>query len=311
MRKRYIDILKGIGVLLVIIGHLVDYNSPLKIWIYSFHMPLFFFISGFLYKKNNKNLKLFIKKKFKSLLIPYFIFNIISLIFNPLYISNIDEVINGIFYIKSSVPWNSSLWFLPILFITNLLYYFIDHLSEKYKFISVLIILLTGIFLCYNNINLFFGLHIVPFSLIFFYIGYLFNKFDIINRVSKLEFNTYIFLFCIIMNVYLSLENGRVNMSTNLYNNYLIFIITALLGIFSFIYISIIIKKDKIIEMFGQYSLYVFCTQRILFKIFTILSDNFNCEILNRGIGKISLTVLIYLCVLIIMQLIKKRVKLS
>lgn len=43
-RVEWIDTAKGIGLILVILGHLkIDYLSA---WIYTFHMPLFFFLSG-------------------------------------------------------------------------------------------------------------------------------------------------------------------------------------------------------------------------------------------------------------------------
>lgn len=48
-REQWADILKGIGAILVVIGHLVLYEGNAKVYIYSFHMPLFFFISGYLY----------------------------------------------------------------------------------------------------------------------------------------------------------------------------------------------------------------------------------------------------------------------
>ena len=47
---RWIDNLKGFGILLVVIGHTVP-REGLGQWIYAFHMPLFFFISGFLLSK--------------------------------------------------------------------------------------------------------------------------------------------------------------------------------------------------------------------------------------------------------------------
>ena len=46
-RLNYLDYAKGIGILLVVLGHI--YNNSVKLWIYSFHMPLFFIISGYLY----------------------------------------------------------------------------------------------------------------------------------------------------------------------------------------------------------------------------------------------------------------------
>ena len=47
-RIDYLDYTKGFGILLVILGHIYDASNPIKIWLYSFHMPLFFIISGFL-----------------------------------------------------------------------------------------------------------------------------------------------------------------------------------------------------------------------------------------------------------------------
>lgn len=44
-RNYQLDIMKGIGILFVIWGHISE-NTSLNNWIYSFHMPLFFFISG-------------------------------------------------------------------------------------------------------------------------------------------------------------------------------------------------------------------------------------------------------------------------
>jgi fucose 4-O-acetylase-like acetyltransferase len=68
-----VDIIKGIGIILVMIGHsgmflIIKENAFLSTFIYSFHMPLFFIIAGF-FMKDNVNLK----KSVKRLLIPFLI----------------------------------------------------------------------------------------------------------------------------------------------------------------------------------------------------------------------------------------------
>lgn len=68
-----IDILKGIGIILVVIGH--NSSGVLRNFIYTFHMPLFFIISGFLFSK--KNIKDYLMNSFQRLLIPYFLFLIL------------------------------------------------------------------------------------------------------------------------------------------------------------------------------------------------------------------------------------------
>lgn len=74
-RETYIDIAKGIGIILVVIGHLHGINHIIHDFFYLFHMPLFFIISGYLYNHNNIiPLKTFIKHKIKRLIIPFLFF---------------------------------------------------------------------------------------------------------------------------------------------------------------------------------------------------------------------------------------------
>ena len=65
------DLLKGIGILLVMVGH-IEIPQTLRTIIYSFHMPLFFFVSGCFFKE--VSLKVFFKKKWQQLLIPWLFF---------------------------------------------------------------------------------------------------------------------------------------------------------------------------------------------------------------------------------------------
>ena len=72
-RLEYIDIIKGIGIFLVVLGH-VTTNQNAYHFIYAFHMPLFFIIEGmFLHDKPG-----FIRKQAKSLLLPYISFGLLS-----------------------------------------------------------------------------------------------------------------------------------------------------------------------------------------------------------------------------------------
>ena len=81
-RINYTDIAKGIGIILVIFGHTLRGVPGLVNFIYSFHVPLFFVISGFFYSPSkNDNTKLFILKKVKTLLIPFFSFYLLSYLY--------------------------------------------------------------------------------------------------------------------------------------------------------------------------------------------------------------------------------------
>jgi peptidoglycan/LPS O-acetylase OafA/YrhL len=98
-RLDYIDALKGFAILLVVMGHVLagyypsykdalDANSQgMILWrvIYSFHMPLFMFCSGFVFYKtkeyfSTKNTTSLIGKRFKGLMIPYFAMGLLYLL---------------------------------------------------------------------------------------------------------------------------------------------------------------------------------------------------------------------------------------
>lgn len=82
-RLQSIDFLKGIAILLVILGHSVQvltikpFDDYLFNFIYSFHMPLFMFLSGFVSYKNEVNLSEVIKR-FYQLIIPFFVWPLFS-----------------------------------------------------------------------------------------------------------------------------------------------------------------------------------------------------------------------------------------
>ena len=83
-RNETIDIMKGIGIIAVIIGHMgcVPY-MPYRNFIFSFHMPLFFILAGYFFKPNT-DFKGKWRKDFTRLVIPYMFTASILLVFNIL-----------------------------------------------------------------------------------------------------------------------------------------------------------------------------------------------------------------------------------
>ena len=77
VRLTYMDIAKGIGILCVIAGHMG--NSIINKFVFSFHMPLFFLISGYFISSRNSSRTILIKR-FKQLLPPY-VFTCFAVIF--------------------------------------------------------------------------------------------------------------------------------------------------------------------------------------------------------------------------------------
>jgi len=80
-RIEWIDFCKFVGIFYVVWGH-VGMSPMLDKYIHVFHMPIFFFLSGYMFNISKfKNLKEFLIKKTKTLLIPYFFFAIATYYF--------------------------------------------------------------------------------------------------------------------------------------------------------------------------------------------------------------------------------------
>jgi len=83
-RLKYIDIVKGVAILLMIYGHWDTTHSSVDIrLIFSFHMPLFFIISGYFLKAETP-CGVFLRKRAKQLLSPYYITSVVTLLMTGL-----------------------------------------------------------------------------------------------------------------------------------------------------------------------------------------------------------------------------------
>jgi acyltransferase len=169
-RVVWADIAKGIGIFLVIVGH-----SGLPVyaqwWIWSFHLPLFFFISGYFFSFNRyPNILSFLQKRARGLLLPYLFFSMFVLlgyyILDPSHFSLEVEV-----FIKHG--WGGiALWFIPVLFLTELLYYQMNRLlSGKYVFLFLLLLSLIGYTLSIHQVSFPYKVHVVLSSIFFYGVG--------------------------------------------------------------------------------------------------------------------------------------------
>ena len=120
----WLDIAKGIAIILMVIGH-SSIPQSLSNFIWSFHMPLFFIASGWCTNWDNDGFGVFTLRKTKLLLIPFVIYSCIVLITKQLMGGgNIPDVlING---------WQGTpLWFIPVLFMALVLSKTITSVNNK------------------------------------------------------------------------------------------------------------------------------------------------------------------------------------
>lgn len=282
-RIDWLDKLKGIAIILVVFGHaFIPSESAIYIYIRSFNMSLFFFISGYIFQiEKFRSLKEFTIKKIKLLILPYFIFSIITYIFwffnrIPLTNSydNTDVLIKsfvGIFYGTGNGEWtnyfSAPLWFLPCLFVTSIAYYIIKKniSNRKILALSLLIFSILGYLgSLYLPIELPWGINIMFTAIVFYGIGNLLKDFKLSIHLTNLQ-KIFFFITVTSVSIIFSQLNGGVNMHLNYYNNYFYFYIAAFTGIMTYIMISQININLNILKYLGQNSLLIMSLHRVTF----------------------------------------------
>ena len=98
-RVRYIDVAKGIAITCIILGHL-EIPQIVQI-VFTFHVPIFFFITGYFIKRENSR-KEYIQRKFRTLVVPYIytclVIILLAIIMNEL-------LFNGVETEKVALSW--------------------------------------------------------------------------------------------------------------------------------------------------------------------------------------------------------------
>jgi fucose 4-O-acetylase-like acetyltransferase len=175
----WIDTVKGIGIISVIISHLLE-DGLVANFINIFHMPLFFFISGYLFKPDKDNRKKFFLKKIIHLVVPYLSFLLMILV--------VQHFVQQTPFNKSSIKlflwggtelrgWTATFWFVSCLFFTQQIFKLLSAYNEK------IIASVCMVFLSIAYINSYFfqtlsfplAINIVFYSLPIMFMGYLYK----------------------------------------------------------------------------------------------------------------------------------------
>jgi fucose 4-O-acetylase-like acetyltransferase len=279
----WVYISKGIGIILVVIGHFKpecspDYWIEIRKIIYQFHMPLFFILSGILFNPAKENFRVLFSKKTKRLLYPFVTVAIVCLIlkylaglfFNLNHSVNIASIMNILINpVDSYMPL---LWFIYTLYLIFLLYPLSIKITKSYSLILIFFIMLN--YLKLYNINI---INILIYYLPFFAFGVSINQNNLFIQINK-----FIIIFLIILFALLSYL--KFSMDQKFFNTYIIKFFIGILGSIIVIELSKFIASNKIkilnstLQSIGYFSvtIYLFHTlfesgiRIVFFQVFKI-----------------------------------------
>lgn len=282
-RLGYLDMAKGIGIILVVAGHSGLISENALTWLASFHMPLFFIISGMLLYHKKEEEKAYwesLKKKARGILIPYFYFSVIYIIIDIVYVIRHPEMFTWDIVVEASIQavsfyGISVLWFLPSLFAGEAAFLILRKKTGHAVTIAVSVIAAAvciaaksiyqtyypagaGILLAWLGYALQACMRIGV-AVLFLAVGYYTYALMLQRNLSKLTFAIAAVILCAV-NVCLAFFNGRVDLHFMVFNNAFVYFGASYFGAMAVICLCRALPEWKGLTFLGENSLIIMAT---------------------------------------------------
>ena len=310
-RETFIDILKGIGIISIVIGHGPSYiwfgkvQIPIGPFVYLYHLAIFFFCSGYLYKDIQKDLTVFLAKKIKSLYWPATKHSLIALLLYNLYVKmgvvdssylSRDDVlidITNILTLNGGGPLFVAYWFFQILLCSILIFgsvqYFSSKISNIYYKNIVFIVLVgvigrIGIYSTEKHLGFLYNLQIAYLMVPILLIGYLYKKY---MSKEKWEVDFSIILLIITFSILVHFIKNGIGIELSKYEiaSAVLFYLISIIGILFCVSLAQIIwkcnKLTTVISYLGRNSLEIMIYHVVAFKMVDYLYFKLKGDVIN------------------------------
>ena len=297
MRNNVVSISKGICIILMVYGH-SGCSEVMHNFIYAFHMPLFFFLSGYCFKtKYTQEPFTFVKNKMIGIWWPYVKWVSIFVILHNFFIK-IGVFYEGFVFRNSTMNYYSirdifihlvntlrfchgelllaGFWFLFTLFMASIMFIILI------KYIHNNILIITFSFLAMITFNYFdytlplFHIGDKEFQALFFIsIGYAFKNVAIINRYFINLGNNFLYIICLFISVFIGSQYYPSEMISLKFNTIIQYTIIAVIGsMFIYSFASRIAKNkycSKLLTFVGDNTLTILVWHFSMFKVVSLI----------------------------------------
>lgn len=260
----WVDIAKGLGIILMILGHMPSIPDWFHDWIFSFHMPLFFFVSGYFFKERNAKLQLTVTAK--SYLVPYLLYSLIFIAIDFAMFRDIYEAQNSLQRMITGQGGFDVPWFFISIFLTHNFYNMIYIISKDAKIRLMLIVAISciGYVLTTNHMGEIFKFSTSLVSIIFYAVGHYYKRFDdSLKGTSK----TIMWLITCLLVSFVTVFSIRkiglqvLDINSSVYGNLIMTLIAFTSGVLAIVFFSKLVEKCKmsvLLKYIGSNSLFFF-----------------------------------------------------
>lgn len=265
----WVDYAKGLGIILVVYGHITEgvFNAGMVMnthlytaidtMIYSFHMPLFFFLSGLFFTSSlaKRGFKNNIVNKIDTIFYPYVVWSILQGIIE----ATLSKYTNGhVTYTEVfSLLWapRAQFWFLYILFFTFVIASIIFIKNRNSKLMIAVVCLFSIVYIFQSYLPSIYILTLCYVHMVFFFIGILVVNLNLINKINNLKSFILISLFFIISQYWFVVIEGFGRLDRGLYS-----FIVAIIAITFIVALSMQLVKLNLrfLAYIGESSLYIY-----------------------------------------------------
>lgn len=237
-RKDWVDIVKGIGISLVVIGHPRFSGGLIGDWLNSFHMPLFFIIAGFCFDASRyPDYKSYVVRKIKALLFPYLTLSLFVIAMMSLLYWGNDPQFSTLTLLKNMVTGGTigAFWFICVLLQVELLFALMVRFISQMRAQILLCLACLSIAISLRGVYLPYFFNIVFLSIPFYGLGYFIKHIEgtrVFNKVLPLAIVASFSLGLHLVLIYF-FDPGKTTYVANQYTHPLSFILLAMLGTFS------------------------------------------------------------------------------
>lgn len=278
-RIQFIDLAKGICIILVVFGHA---GYPIYVpGFYIVRMPLYFMLSG-LFFKNYGGFQSFTIKKVNKILIPFLFFYLIGYLFFYLLKWLMPELLitdsKGILDMFNNRQFfNGPIWFLLALFWCNLFFCFLTSFikNDYLNFVFICLIGFLGWYLGYRGIFIPLFIDVAMTSLPFFTMGYFLKKTDILypNKYDKYNILFFLSLWIVSFIVTISLHQ-RMSLHYNTIEGWSTYLL-SFTSVMSILFLCKALKHIPFITYIGRYSIILLCVHHMIYRPLIVLFNLF------------------------------------
>lgn len=308
IRYTWADSLKGVLIILVIIAHCIaqiignDAANDDYWWclIYSFHMPAFMAVSGYLtYRSNvagNINVLSSVSRRFQQLLVPF-------LVWSGVYFAVRGNIAS---YISCILMPNTTFWFLWALFFISVLFVLFQYFSYGIKanieyILAAVCVFFASVLVVHKDIH-YLGIQYVLYYFIFYVMGYFIHKWNVRTETVGVMILLFAIWFLLascwrpnVLPDFVPLTGGAATMLRFVYK----FVVATVAVVFLFSFAPIALNGDNmfnhILVWLGKYSLGIYVIHLTFIKLISNLVSRFvvgdNLQILVLSVSLLIFTV--------------------